>query len=209
MGREIELDRGSVVLQQQICSPPPGGKPGGNSEDGPGREMELALADIVCIFTSPKKPGIMFYDRTPESDKERQKKGIKEGQYLTEKHSISEAQWDEEVNVPNAQRTVDTRLGSVKVITIIVTDKKMKDILEGISKSVTPSRIIIDTGTIIDHLYAEQMMHSNNIDTSKVNYDNFKQVRDEIMKSMELHNRLDNSNIPTFNNTDTSGKGLK
>jgi len=174
-------------------------------------EKESELADIVCIFTSPEQPGIMFYDRSPEpgSPEARFAGSLEEGKYITDRASISRTEWNEEMHVANGDRSVSFREGTAKVTTIIVTEEKMKDILDGISKSADPSRIVIDTGRVMTHLYAEQMTNSNNIDTSKVNYDNFKQVRDEVMKSIEQYNRLDNSDIPTFNNNDTSGKGLK
>ena len=174
-------------------------------------EKDRELADIVCVFTSPEQPGIMFYDRSPEPGSPESKfaGSLEEGKYITDRASISRAQWDEEMHVANGDRSVRFREGTAKVTTIIVTEEKMKDILDGISKSEDSSRIIIDIGGVMTHLYVEQMMNSNNIDAGKVNYDNFKQVRDEVMKSMEQYNRLDNSDIPTFNNNDTSGKGLK
>jgi len=174
-------------------------------------EKESELADIVCIFTSPEQPGIMFYDRSlePGSPEARFAGSLEEGKYITDRASISRTEWNEEMHVANGDRSVSFREDTTKITTIIVTEEKMKDILDGISKSADPSRIVIDTGRVMTHLYAEQMTNSNNIDTSKVNYDNFKQVRDEVMKSIEQYNRLDNSDIPTFNNNDTSGKGLK
>lgn len=204
MEREIVCDLGNGMAQKQII---PDRMP---KEPEFALEREMELADIVCIFTSPEQPGIMFYDRTPEPSPEaRFAVNLEEGKYITDRASISRTEWNEKIHIANGDRSVRFREGTAKVTTIIVTEEKMKDILDGISKSEDPSRIVIDTGRVMNHLYAEQMMNSNNIDTSKVNYDNFKQARDEVMKSMEQYNRLDNSDIPTFNNTDTSGKGLK
>lgn len=174
-------------------------------------EKERELADIVCIFTSPVQPGIMFYDRSPEpgSPEARFVGSLEEGKYITDRASISRAQWNEEMHVANGVRKVRFREGSAKVTTIIVTEEKMKDILDRISKSEDPSRIVIDTGRVMTNLYTKQMINNNKIDASEINYDNFKKMHDKVMMSMEQYNRFDSNDISTLSNIDTSGKGLK
>ena len=175
------------------------------------REKEMELADIVCIFTSPEQPGIMFYDRSPEPGSAEAKfaGSLEEGKYITDRTSISITQWDEEMHVANGDKSVRFREGDAKVTTIIVTEEKMKEIIDGITKSEDPRRIVIDTGRTMTHLYAEKIATNHNTDNGQGNYDDFKQVRDEVMRSMEQYNELGNNGVAAFNNTDTNGKGLK
>ena len=134
---------------------------------------------------------------------------IKEGKYITDRTSISVAEWDEEMHVENGDRIVRYINGSVKVTTIIVPEEKMMEIIDGITKSEDPGRIVIDTGNVKTRLYDEQMSTNRNTEISTANYESFKQLRDEVMQSIHQHDRFDISDVPSFNNTDTSGKGLK
>lgn len=190
---EREIDFGNEILMTQKIRE--------NPKNEIEVEREKELADIVCIFTSPEQPGIMFYDRSPEPGSPVAKfaGSPQEGKYITDRASISVAEWDEDMHVANGDKCVRYREGAVKVTTIMVTEEKMGEIIDDIIKSEDPDRIVIDT----------RMTMINDIDISKVNYDNFKQARDDVMKNIEQYNVLTNLDVPGVNNIDTTGKGLK
>lgn len=132
--------------------------------------MEMELANVVCIFTSPNEPGIKFYDRSPEPGSPEAKfaGSPKAGTFITDKYSISEATWDSEINIANGVQHVRYIDGAMDVITIMVTKEKMDEILEGIKTSKDSNNIVIEVGR--DPRYRSEDQ----------NYEYFKQVRNEI-----------------------------
>jgi len=165
-------------------------------------EREKELADIVCIFTSPEKPGIMFYDRTPEPGSPVAKfvGSVREGKYITDLTSISVVEWDNDMNDKSGNRSVMFREGSVNVRTIIVSEEQMNSILGDISRCDDPNRIVIDTQSVLNDLHK--------IDRNRINYDNFKKERDKVINSIGKYNKID-SDIVSLNNVDTGGRGLR
>ena len=132
--------------------------------------MEMELANVVCIFTSPNEPGIKFYDRSPEPGSPEAKfaGSPAAGTFITDKYSISEATWDSEVNIADGVQHVRYVDGAMDVITIMVSKEQMAKIQEDIKNSKDPERIVINVGS--DPRYANE--------TQK--YEFFKQVRNEV-----------------------------
>ena len=131
--------------------------------------MEMELANVVCIFTSPNEPGIKFYDRSPEPGSPEAKfaGSPKAGTFITDKYSISEATWDSEINIANGVQHVRYIDGAMDVITIIVSKEQMAKIQETIKNS-KDTEIIIEAG------------HDPRYRSEDQNYEYFKQVRNEI-----------------------------
>lgn len=153
------------------------------------------LSNIVYIFTDSKNAGIMFYDRTLEIGSAEAKfvGTLPEGKFLTDRASISAAKWDETINVANGTNIIRYKEGNVKVKTIIVSEKKLQEILDGILKSKDPSRIIIDTGKSINNI------HETNL--NEINSDDFKSALDN---NIEKYNEINYQDSPIDNNINSS-----
>ena len=84
MEREInyEVGNGQLMSQKQIV---PENEPTEREID---REKELA--DVVCVFTTPDKPGIRFYDRTPSGAEAQMTGVLPDGKFITDMDSINE-----------------------------------------------------------------------------------------------------------------------
>lgn len=108
-------------------------------------ERELEFADEIYIFVSPDKPGIKFYDKSPYGAVAKFSGSLPEDKFQTSIHSISQVEWDKEVNIPNKSQLIRCIDGSsYTVTTIMVSSEKMKEILQTISESEDKTRIIID-----------------------------------------------------------------
>lgn len=177
MEKEVLYDVGGGQVMAQVI---PEKKVNSESLDRE-RVLEMDYADIVYIFTDPKKPGIAFYDRTPSRKEEKEAKGIKEGQYLTELEDISRVSWDEKTNIPNGERTFMYVDGEVKVKTIMVSEERMKMILDKLLKCEPHSMVIIDT--------SEQFSYGH-VDNNNYNYiyNNFKEIRDDFKNNLKSDN---------------------
>lgn len=152
--------------------------------------MDRELSNIVCIFTESKSVGIMFYDKTLEIESPEAKflGSLPEGKFLTDRASISEAKWDETMNVANGTNIVRYIDGSIKVKTIIVSEKKLREILDEISKSKDPGRIVIDTGKSINNI--------SDANLKEINYADFKSApANAINECNEIDNNINSSNI--------------
>ena len=196
MEKEVLYDVGGGQLMAQVVPE----KKGNNARSDRRRVLEIDYADIVYIFTDPKKPGIVFYDRTPRRQEEKDAKGIKKGQYLTELEDISAAVWDEKTNIPNGERTFLYVDGDVKVKTIMVSEERMEKILDKLSKCEPHSMVIIDT--------SEQFSYGH-VDNN-YNYNNFKEIRDDFENNLKSDNYGDLMGEDySMNDISKLGSGIK
>ena len=108
------------------------------------REINMQLANIVYIFSDPNEPGIKFYDRSPDYFVELLTGSLPEGKYRTDFFSISQAEWDSEMNVLNKSQIIRNIDGSYTATTIIVSPKKLAEIRKNIEEKKNEDYIIID-----------------------------------------------------------------
>lgn len=111
------------------------------------KDYDLELADEVYIFYDEKKPGIKFYDRSPNMAEQRLTGVLAKGVYLTDKHSIEKVNWDAKFNVPNGTLHLSYMDGAHNATTYVVSKEKYTEILDCIKKSIVAKedRIKIDT----------------------------------------------------------------
>lgn len=102
-------------------------------------------ADIVYIFTSPDKPGIRFYDKSPSGAVARLTGFLPKGKFITNIHSISEVKWDSNINEANTARKVKTENGELAVKTIMVSEKQFNLIMGEIIRQNESDTVVIDT----------------------------------------------------------------
>lgn len=201
---EIEIKHVGYGERQVVVAASASSPPGGNSPYERELEKDASigedLPDVVCIFTNPNQPGIMFHveGREPKS---REEKYINEDEesYITTRDSVSDVDWDKENNVANGTKDVVVGNTVVRVRTIIVSEQKMEEIRASIARSNNPNRVVINTGSVKSHIYAEQNLYGDNrmsSDKIQEKYDNFQQVRDNYAKSIE-----EKQSINEFTNT--------
>lgn len=142
-------------------------KKGSDKEFDREKIRENQYVDAICIFISPNKPGIMFFDRTLNFVENKDEIFVYQlkGKYITDMSSISSAIWDPEVNAPNASRELPYKYGVVKVKTIMVTSEKFLEIINDIFKSQTPGRLVINVG----HGYLSKIDNTNSFKFNKDN----------------------------------------
>jgi len=109
--------------------------------------MELEYADEIYIFVSEDVKGLKFIDRTPNEAEQKFAGKLPEGVFHSDVHSISEAEWDEEVNEPNGTKLIHYRDGSNNARTYMVSAEKFQKILETIfmAQENGKDEVIIDT----------------------------------------------------------------
>lgn len=171
MEREInyEVGNGQLMSQKQIVSE--------NEPTEREFDRERELADVVYIFTTPDKPGIKFYDRTPKGAVAQMTGILPEGKYITDIHSMSKVSWDESLNKENTTNKVMTRDGEVVVKTIMVTVEQLNDILDEIIRQKDGERIVVDT-------------RKKKIE-NEVNYDNLVQLKNNLISNLPEYNNID------------------
>ena len=108
-------------------------------------ESEEELADVVYIFTSPDKPGIKFYDRTPQKAEAAIVGTLPQGKFITDTSSIYTAQWDESINEENETVRIRVYDGAYKATTIMVSEEQFDEIIRKIVSQMKNDKIIIDT----------------------------------------------------------------
>jgi len=209
---EIEKEKKVVYVNGELVTVAAAGAvpPSGGGDSYP-RELELdrdpeSVDEFICIFTNPTEPGIMFKVDGQES-KSSDVKYINDEEevYITTRDSIFSVEWDKENNVANGTKYVMVEDRIIILKTLIVSEEKMKEICDSIAKSNDPNRVVINTGSVISHIYAEQNMYTNNNinnDKFKEKYDNFQQVRDNFLKSIEqesLINKFSKSSYSSNN----------
>lgn len=94
--------------------------------------MELEYADEIYIFVSEDMKGLKFIDRTPSEAEQKFAGKLPEGVFHSDIHSMSQAEWDEEVNEPNGTKLIHYRDGSNNARTYMVSAEKFQEILQTI-----------------------------------------------------------------------------
>lgn len=94
--------------------------------------MELEYADEIYIFVSEDMKGLKFIDRSPSWVEQKFAGQLPEGVFHSDVHSMSQAEWDEEVNEPNGTKLIHYRDGSNNARTYMVSAEKFQEILETI-----------------------------------------------------------------------------
>lgn len=137
MERETYYEVGNVQLMAQLY----------DERKQPEKEYRIdrELADVVYIFTSPDKPGIKFYDRTPYGAEAKMTGILPKGKFITDPNSISIEEWDETINKENRSVLVRGYNGGYKVTTIMVSEEQFDKIIKGIVSQIEKERVVIDT----------------------------------------------------------------
>lgn len=109
--------------------------------------MELEYADEIYIFVSEDMKGLKFIDRTPSEAEQKFAGHLPEGVFHSDIHSISQAEWDEEVNEPNGTKLIHYRDGSNNARTYMVSAEKFQEILQTIMMAQKDGKgeFVIDT----------------------------------------------------------------
>ena len=132
--------------------------------------MDFELADIIYVFSSPNEMGIKFYDRSPSGAIADLTGSVGSGKFITDIHSIQQASWDKNLNMPNSTQRCKTRRGSVVIKTYMVSDERMLKILDSIIKAKDPERIVIDVGNTFHkskkEIYEELLSNINTFDNN-------------------------------------------
>ena len=104
-----------------------------------------SLANVIYLFISPDKPGIKFYDRSPDKLEGELTGSLSRESYITDITSISFVDWNPEENKPNLSEQVKINSGDTyTVTTIMVTESEMLRILQDISDSIDKDHIVIN-----------------------------------------------------------------
>lgn len=107
-------------------------------------KLNMQLANVVYIFSDQNEPGIKFYDRTPDHLVAMLTGSLPEGKYRTDFFSISQAEWDSEMNIPNKSQIIRKIDGSYTATTIMVSPRKLAEIRKTIEEKKNEEYIIID-----------------------------------------------------------------
>lgn len=167
---------------------------------GPSSEFTPDMAEVIYIFANPNEPGIKFINHSPSGVVAELTGSNKPGVYTTTVDSIEIVKWDEDINQPNKTQIVLYRNGSGKVTTIMVSLKKLKEIVENIAKQMEAGKteITIDINILIkvnsfkiDENIRGNIRNESKISTSRRELNNFKyEEKTDNYKSSE--EKLDN-----------------
>lgn len=159
----------------------------------------------ICIFTSPDKPGIILEDLSEERDKD----FFEDGCFFTAPDSCKKVAWSDAINVPNGKKTVASIGKEIEYVTVIVSEEKMMEIGQLITKYWEDGLIRVDTGVtrIQNILYSEKGDNrlpevettTNNIaiDETKDKYDRFAEIRDKVMAAANTYDEKTEYVTPT------------
>lgn len=109
--------------------------------------MELEYADEIYIFVSEDMKGLKFIDRSPSEAEQKFAGQLPDGVFHSDMHSMSQVEWDEEVNEPNGTKLIHYRDGSNNARTYMVSAEKFQEILETIMMAQKDGKgeFVIDT----------------------------------------------------------------
>ncbi len=109
--------------------------------------MELEYADEIYIFVSEDMKGLKFIDRSPSEAEQKFAGQLPDGVFHSDMHSMSQVEWDKDVNEPNGTKLIHYRDGSNNARTYMVSAEKFQEILETIMMAQKDGKgeFIIDT----------------------------------------------------------------
>ena len=110
-------------------------------------EIEQELADEIYIFISKNMKGLKFIDRSPSKVEQKFAGQLPEGVFYSDIHSMSQAEWNDDINEPNGTKIVHYRDGSNNSRTYMVSEEKFQEILQSIlkAKNYGDEQLVIDT----------------------------------------------------------------
>ena len=100
--------------------------------------------NCIYLFINKEIPGIMFYDKSLSN-------GINsiikwKGKFITEQASISEAIWDDKINILNKTMVSRNNYGEMIINTFMISKEQMFNVLNTIKNAKNPNYIVIDIG---------------------------------------------------------------
>lgn len=135
---------------------------------------ELERADIIYIFIPSKEMGIKFYSRSPRS-------ALETGVFETDQHSISVAEWNDNINSENGPEVSRLIGGEVVTCTYIVSEENYIRIINDIMSQKESEKITIN---ITHNKLMEKPNDLNNTNNHKAELAKMKE---------ELLNRISNN----------------
>ena len=151
-------------------------------------EIEQELADEIYIFISKNMKGLKFIDRSPSKVEQKFAGQLPEGVFYSDIHSMSQAEWNDDINEPNGTKIVHYRDGSNNSRTYMVSEEKFQEILQSIlkAKNYGDEQLVIDTREKEKKQTKDKVITSNNIMSAD---EKSKFSRQEIFNSIQELNQ--------------------